>query len=417
MSAKTGVECYGLVERLAGTAYDAAWGSLAAFARPLAAVRSGYWRDKVGMYPPRGGQPHCWIHGCSLGEVGIALKCVHALRARCSNLTFTLSTVTPEGYAVARAQAQPAVQNIVFFPFDARASMRRAFDRLQPEFIVLCEVELWPNHLLEAARRGVPVFVVNGRLTEADERNYRRAGHFMRRAFAVPHLVCARGPEEASRFKRLGAREVVVTGDMKYDSRVCTTGKRDESVLLGASTHDGEEEILVEIFAKLRRSFPRLRLVIVPRHPARATRIRKLVAGKGFHANFSSRGGAAEEILIVDQVGALAVWYGRASVCFVGKSLTARGGQNFLEAAAAGCPIVAGPHLGNFAHAAELFLRENAMVQVKNASELHTALARLLGDPAARELLRLKAQKVLQTQIGATERTANLIVSHADLSS
>ncbi len=417
MSGGIGAEHPGLTGRLIGAAYNAAWGSLAAIAQPLAAASPHKWREKLGIYPQRDRKPHCWIHGCSLGEVGIAMQCLRALRDRRGDLSFTLSAVTPEGHAAAMAHADTGAVDAVFFPFDARTAMRRAFDRLRPDFIVLCEVELWPNHLREAARRRIPVFVVNGRLTDADERNYRRAGDFMRRAFAIPDLVCARGPVEAARFTRLGARNVVVPGDMKYDALAAASGKREENILLGASTHRGEEEILLGVFSRLRTLFPRLRMVVVPRHPVRAKQIRRLARKQGFDTGLSSRHDTAKDVLVVDQVGRLGAWYARATVCFVGKSLTVRGGQNFLEAAAAGCPVVTGPHLQNFAEAAGLFLGEDAMVQVHNTAGLHAALLRLLRDESARDRLRSRAHDVLQSRRGATDRTADLIIARTPAAS
>lgn len=414
MSTKTGAEPRGITERLLAAAYGGAWETLSLMALPLAASRASRWRAKLGFYPPHQGDPRCWVHACSVGEVRVALRCMNGLRRRKPDLRFTLSTITREGHDAARAGVVGERDDVVCFPLDARSAMRRAFDRLAPHFVILTEVELWPNHLREAAARCIPVFVVNARLTADDERNYRKAGRFMRRLFAVPELICARGNAEAERFHRLGARNIVVTGDVKYETLPAderAEGRRSEELLLGASTHRGEERILMRATRNLRRLFPNLRLVLVPRHPNRAAAIAALARRGGFRASLSSAGAKEWQVLVVDEIGRLAGWYAQATVCFVGKSLTARGGQNFLEAAAAGCPVVTGPHLQNFADAAELFLRGEAMVQVHNAAGLQAELLRLFRDASERDRLRSRAHDVLQSRRGATDRTADLILA------
>lgn len=413
MSASTGAEPLGIAERVLGAVYDGAWAIIALAALPLAASGAGRWRAKLGFYPRSGHAPRCWIHACSVGEVRVALRCMEELRHRKPDLRFTLSTVTPEGRAAAHAGVVDGRDDVVVFPFDARSAMRRAFDRLAPDFVILAEAEVWPNHLREAAARGVPVFVVNARLTADDERNYRKAGQFMKRAFAVPELVGARGPTEAERFHRLGARNIVVTGDVKYETLAAgdSAGEmRSEALLLGASTHEGEERILLRATGNLRLRFPDLRLVLVPRHPRRAAAIAGLARREGFRASLSSSGARDWQVLAVDEIGRLAGWYRQAAACFVGKSLTARGGQNFLEAAEAGCPILTGPHIDNFREAADLFVAARALVQVSDRSALEEALGRLLSDPGERQKMAAAAREILRKNRGAAGHTAALIL-------
>jgi len=414
MSSSTGAESRGLIGLALGVLYDGAWGTLAFLTRPLALFGGKRWREKSGLYDIRASTPHCWIHACSVGEVRVALRLVGEIRRRRPALSFTLSTVTPEGLAAARAGLDGAHDAAVFFPFDARRAMIRAFDRLNPDFVILTEVELWPNHLREAAARGIPVFVINGRLTAEDEKHYRRAGRLMRRAFSVPELVCARGPEEAGRFERLGARRIVTAGDIKYETLLrapTTAAGREKNLLLGASTHEGEEEILLRALRRLRREFPALRLVIAPRHPRRAAALVRLAIRHGFNAGLSSQREPAGDVVVVDEIGRLLDYYDKATVCFVGKSLTARGGQNFLEASASGCPIVTGPHLENFAAAAERFLAGNAMITVANAGALEGALTRLLSDGAERERMTSAAASIMRENSGAAGRTAELLLA------
>jgi len=414
MSSSTGAERTGLIERLCGTLYDGAWGAIALATKPLFFFGSRRWREKAGHYAEHEGHPHCWIHACSVGEVRVALLCLEEIRRHRPRFRFTLSTVTPEGFLAAHSGVVDPRDKVVFFPFDARGIMSRAYNRLRPDFVVLTEVELWPNHLREAARRQVPVFIINGRLTGQDVKNYRRAGRFMRRTFSVPELVCARGSAEADRFERLGAPHVITVGDMKYEtltSSGTSGGNRELLLVLGASTHEGEEEILLRALKKLWREFAHLRLVLAPRHPQRAASIAKIAAREGFKPSFSSLGEPQTEVLIIDEIGRLKSWYAKATLCFVGKSLCGRGGQNFLEPAACGCPVITGPHLENFPEAAERLLAKNAMVSVPDAAGLERALDRLLRNQAERDRMAAAARDVIRENSGATRRTVELILA------
>ncbi len=400
--------------------YDAAWGALAAVSRPALGVaklrgfRNGWLAGKLGFYAAGDGGPRCWIHACSIGEVGVALRCIAALRAACPDLCFVLTTVTPEGYAFACRHIAPP-DRVEWFPFDARSAIRRAYDVFRPEFVILVEVELWPNHLREAAARGIPVFVVNGRLSGGDEQNYRRAGTFMRNIFALPELICARSEEDAARFRRLGANDVVVTGDMKFDPLPGDVAPSqlelapDIPVLLGASTHPGEDEVLMAIFDTCRAAIPDLLLVLAPRHPTRAGAIRAAATHRGLRLD--SGPATRPDCLVVDTVGQLPGLYARATISFVGKSLNAHGGQNFLEAVEAGCPVIFGPHMENFAGAAHAFVAAGAVRQVQNAEELALEAKSLLLDSKRRAEMAVRASAVLESERGATARTMNLLLA------
>lgn len=414
MSVSTGVD----TARISQAAYSSAWTVAAALCRPvlwasrLLRLDAGRLEGKLGLHASAGkAAPTCWIHASSVGEAGIALRCMDALRRARPELRFILTSVTPEGRAFARQRVRTP-DLTAWFPFDAPACVRRAYEAFAPAFVVLCEVELWPNHLREARARGIPVFVVNGRLSERDARNYRMGGRFIRNVFALPDLVCARSEEDAAHFSGLGARHVVVSGDMKFDPLPGTAAGQtasvrlpDESpVLLGASTHPGEETMLLDIFRSCRAEFPKLLLVLVPRHPARAATIRSEARRLGLTGD--------SDFVVVDAVGQLPELYQKSTVAFVGKSMTARGGQNFLEAVEAGCPVVFGPHMENFAEAAMEFVRAEAVRQAGDGDELAGCIRELLRDPELRSSLRRRASAVLQARQGATARTVRLIQEH-----
>ncbi len=430
MCASIGAKRGAVFADVAGSFYRAGWALLAASCWPrlLAARMRGNPTDRrifeqFGLYDPPSTAPRCWMHACSVGEVGVALRCIAALRAARPGTVFTLTTGTPEGHALANARIH-SPDRAAWFPFDSRGAMRRAYDRLRPEFVVLVEVELWPNHLREAQARNIPVVVVNGRMSRRDERSYHRGGEFMRRVFAIPQLVCAQSPEDAERFRSLGARRVMVSGNMKYDPPPDAPTPAanplpilpDGPILLGASTHEGEEKFLLETAAQIRRAIPGLVLVIVPRHPRRAEKIKTLAAALGFRAVLGSEAnpGNPADCVAIDTVGQLPALYAKAAVAFVGKSLTARGGQNFLEAVEAGCPVVMGPHTEHFADAVAAFVAAEAVAQEPDAAGVARRLEEILRDHERGRRMAAAALEILQRERGATARTAALISSELD---
>jgi 3-deoxy-D-manno-octulosonic-acid transferase len=412
MCARIGAEAARLV-------YDAAWGAVVAASLLRHAGRTGpRFREKSGRYGATSPGSSCWLHACSTGEAAVALRLAAALRALRPDLAFTFTTQTPEGHALASARLEPP-DEVRWFPHDTPGAVGRAFDAVRPEFVVLVEVEFWPNHLRAAAARGIPVFAVNARLTPAEVRRYRLGGSFLRRAFAVPCLVCTQTADDAARFTALGARDTEVTGNMKFDPLPSAGAPPDirdgdaaRPVLLGASTHDGEEEMMIGTFLAVRGRNAGLQLVLAPRHPQRAGSIAALARRRGLATVRVSEGPPPRgtECLLVDTIGDLPALYARATLAFIGKSLTAHGGQNFLEAVEAGCPVVFGPHMENFAWAAPLFLEAEAVVQVADATALTAAVGDLLADAAQRANLAARATTVLGRHRGASARTAQLIL-------
>jgi 3-deoxy-D-manno-octulosonic-acid transferase len=407
--------CANIGAEAARRVYDTAWAAVAA----VSGLRrqDGRLREKAGFYDTPSPGARCWIHACSTGEAAVAVRLAHALRALRPDLAFTFTTQTPEGRAFLSARLAPP-DEVRWFPYDTPGAVARAFDAVRPEFAVLVEVEFWPEHLRTASARGMPVFAVNARLTPSEVRRYRLGGEFMRRAFAVPEVVCTQTADDAARFVSLGARETVVTGNMKFDplpasatARAILADDGTRPVLLGASTHAGEEEALVGTFLAAREGIPGLRLVLAPRHPRRAVHVAGLARRRGLATMLVSEGApsAGTDCVVVDTIGDLPALYSRAALAFIGKSLMARGGQNFLEAVEAGCPVVFGPHMENFAWAAPLFLAENAVVEVADPRTLTAAVGRLLADPAERKGLAARATAVLARHRGASERTARLI--------
>jgi len=375
--------------------------------------------------------PRVWIHAVSAGEVAVAFAVVRALRCRFPDLEVVLSTTTRDGRRVAsRDQARETVI-VIDSPFDLPGVIRRLLAAIQPDLLVLVELELWPN-LLESARLSrVPVTVVNARMPEKETWGYGRLGFFFRPLFESLRLVLAQSDNDATRFAALGVPgdRVRVTGNVKFDAvpmgayhqvppetqdllqTVCLAGRHP--VIVAGSTHPGEEQIMLRLAWRLRADYPNLLLVLVPRHITRASAILRLAEREGFvgalRCGMAKRGLDAVEALIVDSMGELRFLYPLATVIFVGKSLCGKGGQNVIEAAASGNPVGWGPHMEHFREVAGAFVREEAAVQVAAPGELEDVIRDLLGDPARRAAVGSRALEVIKRNRGAAERAAEAL--------
>ena len=368
-----------------------------------------------------------WLHAVSVGEVGIALKLAAKLRALQPDLHCVLTTTTTTGFAFANQNAAPWTE-VMYNPLDFWPIMRRALVLIRPERIVLVEAEVWPNLVAEAHARGIPVILANARLSPRSEQRFRRFRFFVAPTFRLLDLLCVVEREDIDRWTALSvpAARIRHTGSIKYDAEnvaadpagpveVLRALKLDNKrpVLLGGSTHPGEEEVLAQTFRQLRSEFADLLLVLAPRHAERAGEIERMLVQLGLRVALRSQStGPSDQIdcLLLDTTGELRNWYAVATVVFVGKSLLAQGGQNPAEVIVAGKPVIFGPHMENFAVFARSLVEHHAAVQVHSAKQLHHSIVDLLRDPQARARLVANARDVLATHTGATARTAKLIV-------
>src|SRR5213595_154866 len=398
-------------------------------------IRRGGYREKfgqrVGIYGHEvrnrlSNQHSTWLHAVSVGEVNIALKLANALRAFEPYLHCVLTTTTTTGFALANQNA-PSWMEVMYTPLDYWPIMRRAFSAIRPARIVLVEAEIWPNLAAEAHTRRISLALVNARLSPRSERRYQRFRFFLAPTFRLLDLVCAQEPEDAARWQRIGVERsrIKCTGSIKYDPDVqsravaaplwdaSSVGIPDSAVLFGGSTHRGEEEILATVFLRLHQQFPSLRLFIAPRHVERLREIRAQLDALRLHVALASEAHTHREpntdCLLLDTTGELQRWYSIATVVFMGKSLTAHGGQNPVEPILAGKPVVFGPHMENFATLAKALVSKNAAMQVNDTGSLEMTIAGLLRDGDARERLLENARDVLNKHHGATARAAALI--------
>jgi 3-deoxy-D-manno-octulosonic-acid transferase len=397
-------------------------------------IRRGGYREKfgqrVGIYHGEvqnrlSAQCSTWLHAVSVGEVNVALKLANALRVLEPDLHCVLTTTTTTGFALAR-NAAPSWIEVMYTPLDYWPIMQRAFSVIRPTRIVLVEAEVWPNLAAAAHRRRIPLALVNARLSPRSERRYRRFRFFVTPTFQLLDLVCVPERRDVERWAALGVsrNRIHVTGSIKFDpdvqaqnhivaASVLEAFNPDSLVLFGGSTHRGEEEILARVFLRLREQFPPLQLFIAPRHVERLQEIRSQLGALPLRVTLASEaltgGAAGANCMLLDTTGELQRWYGIATVVFIGKSLTAHGGQNPVEPILAGKPVVFGPHMENFATLTKTLVSNNAAMQVKDTDSLERTVAELLRDSESRRRLVQNAHAVLSEHQGATARTAKLV--------
>jgi 3-deoxy-D-manno-octulosonic-acid transferase len=403
--------------------------------------RRGNWRPG---FPERFGHYHAglkqaltnrhviWIHAVSVGEVNLCTQLIRALEPRVPNIKIVVSTTTTTGMGELRRHLPTHISKI-YYPVDWRKSVNRAFAVIHPKAIVLIEAEIWPNFIWRAQKLGVPLFLANARLSDRSHRGYQRWGVLFRPLFASFAGVGAQNETDAARLREVGCRPEVIriVGNLKFDAAKLNERlmldvpallrqlgvPEDAPILLGGSTHDGEEVILAEIAQRLRLRFPKLFLVLVPRHFERAMEVGRQLRERGvkficrneIFANTQFREGELD-CLLVNTTGELRFFYRSATVVFVGKSLTAIGGQNPIEPGALGRAMVFGPNMQNFADISRHFLKKDGALQVNSPGELEQIIAELLADPAWREELGRNALAVVAENLGAIDRTVEMIM-------
>ena len=375
-------------------------------------------RARLGIQPP------VWLHAVSVGEAAIALKLARSILQIKADARFALTTTTTTGFAFAENNAVPEIE-VLYTPLDFWPVMRRAFTVINPERVILVEAEVWPNLMANAARQGIPVALVNARLSPRSERRFLRFRTFVAPAFRQLDLVCVPEAEDVERWSALGVipDRITHTGSIKYDPEepapnrsrsIVEEGQAQRPVLLGGSTHPGEEEILARVFLELRSQFPDLLLFLAPRHVERVAQLRKQLESMSLRVRLCSELdgnlAASAEVLLLDRTGDLRSWYPLGSVVFVGKSLAAAGGQNPVEPITAGKPVIFGPHMENFASLAAELIRNHGGIEVRDQDSMAAAVADLLKDSGRRVQLVENARRVIDHHRGATMRTAELVL-------
>lgn len=379
--------------------------------------------ERFGRFPSFNIENSLWIHSVSVGETQAAEPLVRQLIEQYPDLPLVITTTTPTGSDRVRKLFGDKVHH-VYFPYDLPFAIQGFLRRTKPRLLVMMETELWPNLLTICDKEGVPTILANARLSERSASGYARFDFFTREIFEHIGLVAAQAPADAERFLGLGvlSGRVRVTGSIKFDIRLPASLHEqaevmrrqwgDRPVWVAASTHDGEDEKMLQAHRQILSHQPTALLVLVPRHPERFDRVAALCRKEGFSLiRRSEDQGCTQntEVFLGDTMGELTLFLAAADVAFVGGSLVPVGGHNVLEPAALGVPVVFGPHMFNFAIISRMLLAENAAAEVTGVDELATIVARWLGDASERASFGQNGKRVVEANRGALDRLYALI--------
>ncbi|ACD83790.1 3-deoxy-D-manno-octulosonic-acid transferase [Methylacidiphilum infernorum V4] len=394
--------------------------------------------QRFGMYPRKKNSylkgVDLWIHGVSVGEVLIGKVILKELWKIDPEIKVAFTTTTSTGLRMALSEPRDKC-SVYYFPLDFPWAVKRTFSFLNPRLVVLIETEIWPNFIEESTKRKIPIILCNARLSERTEKWYKFFSWFMKPFLNQLSLILVTHESETERFARVGfpPERIFCMGSMKFDvadyrtdlERTTTWwGKlgwdQGSLIILGGSTHRGEEEILVKAFIRLKQKWPNLRLILAPRHAERAREIKSLCLDYGISPVMRTELETindlqpSSDILIVDTTGELRALYEKADLVFVGKSLTAKGGQNFIEAARAGKAILVGPNMQNFKLLFKLFLDCEALTVVKDEADFSHKLQELIEDEKARKMMGKKAKSVFMKNVGVGRKTAEIVYNYLE---
>lgn len=366
--------------------------------------------------PCQGGEKGVvWIHAVSVGEVMAAIPLLKRLKERFPSANLIVSTITDTGQKIA-LEKTPDNTKVIYLPFDLGFILKRALKNLQPSLFIAMETELWPNLFRAIKKQGIPVMIMNGRISDDSFKGYKKIKFFMKDIIGCVDLFGMQDSVYAQRIKALGAPEdkIQVLGNFKFDTK--PSGNIPEwtkllarPVIVAGSTHRGEEELIIAAFEKLKTEFPELNLVIAPRHPERFREVEEFVKGKGL--KYIKRSELASKlpgfrasglIIILDAMGELSSVYGACDIAIMGGSFITHGGQNLLEPAYWARPVICGPHMENFPFAKE-FYEKAAAIEV-DESGLFNKLKELLQSREKRNAVGNKAKELYNEKAGAVER-------------
>ncbi len=382
------------------------------------------WGERFGYTTVRG-PVDVWLHAVSVGEVRAAAPLIQTLTERSAATRIVVTTMTPSGSDQVFQLFGDGVQHC-YVPYDYPSAVERFLDAVRPGLALIMETEMWPNIIRGCGRRGIPVVFANVRLSERSFRRYRRVFGMLRSLLGQVDGFAVQSRADADRLVALGARRdtVQVTGSIKFEvklpaslTEVAQVLRRewghDRPVWIAGSTHEGEDELILEVFGRLKNRNPKLLLVLVPRHPERFNAVARTAQRAGFRTVRRSEKlePLAEDVdvYIGDTMGELTLLYAAADIAFVGGSLVPTGGHNILEPCALGIPVLFGPHMFNFAEISQLALEREAGAMVRDGEELEKAVETYLSDPNLRFKTGESGRALIEENRGALERTQKML--------
>lgn len=383
-------------------------------------IPGGRLRERLAMYPATLRRGGILLHCASVGEVVAASRLVKRLLQETPDIPVTITTMTDTGAKQVEQLFQSRVQHL-YLPLDLPCLMARLIRAVAPQKVLITEVELWPNLIDQCWRTGLPVFVINARMTDRSAARYAKLGKLFRPMLMKLTGICAQGERDYRNYIALGAADtsVTLTHNMKFDllmsgnaeispSLACLTAQ-GQSLLLGGSTHDPEERVLLETYQTLSTQFDHLRLVLVPRHPQRFDEVWQLCLDSELQcARFSHGVSPDAQVILIDQMGLLAYLYSIATIAFVGGSIADRGGHNALEAAAYSVPIVMGPHTYNNPEICAI-LAESGALNIVSAEQVTATFEHWLRAPEQAKKAGRAGYQVIVENAGAIDKTLSII--------
>ncbi len=382
------------------------------------------WRERFGVYQGGGRNNLIWFHCVSVGEAEAAFPLIKLMQAEYPSQHFLVTTVTPTGSARVRAVLGNAVEH-VYLPYDLPFILRRFFERFRPKIAVFMEKEIWPNTYAMCAELRIPLFVINARLSEYSAPAYQKIPALIKPALHAIDRIAAQTEEDKKRFIDIGAspEQIMVLGNIKFDvtieESVIAAGRSLKQqafagrfVWIAASTHQGEETLLLSVYRQLKEQIPQLLLMIVPRHPERFRQVRVLCEEQGLSVVMRSESQSVSEstdVYVADSMGELKMLYAAADVAFVGGSLVPVGGHNVLEPALVGVPVLFGPQMFNFKEIAERILVEQAAIQCDDPAAIGHAILQIKHDTDFKNKMTAKAKAFVLRNQGATRRIADML--------
>jgi 3-deoxy-D-manno-octulosonic-acid transferase len=383
------------------------------------------WAERFGCIKvPKEIQGGIWVHVVSVGEVLAAAPLMQELIKRYPNKRLIVTTMTPTGSDRVKASLPKEVFH-VYTPYDFPDAVERFLNKTQPCLAIFMETELWPNILRSCRKRHIPTLLANARLSQKSAKGYGRFGSFTKEMLNDLSMLAVQAEPDAERFRQLGVNNasIQVTGSVKFDMTIPeslhTEAKalrqqlgQDRPIWIAASTHEGEDKIILEAFKTIKQSLASSLLILVPRHPERFAKVGALCEQAGFQVTKRSEkipATAETDIFLGDTMGELRIFLGASDVAFIGGSLIERGGHNMLEAGAFSLPVLSGPHIFNFKEVTRLLNEAEALTTVHNAEELAEEVIKLLNNKELRNTLGQRAQQVVDNNRGALEKHLQLI--------
>ena len=385
------------------------------------------WAARFGFQQlPPAPQPLIWIHAVSVGEVKAASSLVHRLRISYPDRHILVTTITATGAAITRQLFGDKVMHL-YLPYDLPHAISGFLNAIRPEILIVMETELWPNLYHQADERGIKIILVNARLSSRSFARYRKVRFFMREELQKISVIAAQTTDDGRRFEAIGAdpARITVSGNIKFDvTPVHSIGQEGEAVRawlscqrpvwIAASTHEGEEHLVLDAHKRVLEHKSDCLLIIAPRHPERFKKVQNLVMDNGYNA--VSRSMTTEvskhiQVLILDSMGELPVFFAAADIAFVGGSLLPHGGHNVLEPAVAGIPVLTGRYTDNFREVTGMLEEAHALRRIADGNELATEVIKLLASAERRHVMGQAGKEVVERNRGSVDRVMELILA------